>query len=742
SYANNNCFESWGPGNTYIRNKANHCSFGFWLGGSDHTVLIGNEAGWNGRPDGFHNAPEPDFVHGGIVIVGGSGTHTVIDGNYCHDNNGAGIVFRGDLGTRGAKWKMYHLIVQNSRLENNRWGLFARFADWLDLAGNSFRNNEKDELIEEVTHLNRRDADPAKQSAPEVTLAGPDRARVGQTVVFDASASRDSKGRPLTFRWDIGGTEYRTARVEHRFSQPGFCRVGVTATNGYLAGLAFRDVYVTENPRAMSDEPASTGPADEVLSESSASQWAWALGDNAEGRGRVHLSDDPEALVGRTSLRLRPVPYPGSEATVTFPKNRQGGWNLAGSQHLAFWLKFRNPNNGGFQGPNPIVRLHRGLAAFTYTPAFAGMPRNLLNDLPYSEARHGWLYVRIPLQGGDDWLRSETVEGAKPPHVDHDLKFETVETPLETQTASAMVSDGRRLYCATWDGDALLASQDGRQWNELAGPSTLGGAGPDWINGMLAYEPGPGGRGRLILRRRTAEKDAFNNDQSRVIAYDIQANRWSWLPTVTAFGHGAAIAGDYLFGIAHAVGGNYGGPIGRVNLSNPGPLDEHTVLAPVKGKDAWWFSRAAQLAYANGLIYAIKNDWQTPQPADPDQIGDRLLCFRLEDYKASAFAGGNRWKDSEWTEARTKVRDLGPLPFEVGHGAALVALPPEWCRGVGERGGLFIVAGCSPSNHEGYGPASGHYAIYDIAGGRFTVGVLPEVTGSGTSAALHRGRLY
>jgi hypothetical protein len=32
SWANNNCVESWSPGNTYIRNKANHGSYGFWLG--------------------------------------------------------------------------------------------------------------------------------------------------------------------------------------------------------------------------------------------------------------------------------------------------------------------------------------------------------------------------------------------------------------------------------------------------------------------------------------------------------------------------------------------------------------------------------------------------------------------------------------------------------------------------------------------------------------------------------------
>ena len=125
SYANNNCIESWSPGNTYIRNKANHGSYGFWLGGSDQTILIGNEAAYNGLTNGNHNAPEPGFRHGGIVIVGGSSSHTIVSGNWCHDNNGAGIVFRGDAPSKGERWRSHHWIVQQNRLEGNRWGIWG-----------------------------------------------------------------------------------------------------------------------------------------------------------------------------------------------------------------------------------------------------------------------------------------------------------------------------------------------------------------------------------------------------------------------------------------------------------------------------------------------------------------------------------------------------------------------------------------------------------------------------------------
>lgn len=42
TYANNNAIEAieaWAGGNTYVRNKANYSSYGFWLGGSDNTIL-------------------------------------------------------------------------------------------------------------------------------------------------------------------------------------------------------------------------------------------------------------------------------------------------------------------------------------------------------------------------------------------------------------------------------------------------------------------------------------------------------------------------------------------------------------------------------------------------------------------------------------------------------------------------------------------------------------------------------
>ena len=205
SYANNNCVESWSPGNTFIGNKANHGSYGFWLGGSDQTVLIGNEAAFNGRPDGNHNAPEAGFAHGGIVIVGGPASHTLIEGNYLHDNNGAGLAFRGDVASEGRAWRIEHWIVQQNRFANNKFGIWGRWGENILLAGNVFTNNPQGNSIRDTKHLWELPAVPGIQTAPSVDLVGPEVATVGQPVRFDATTSRDPQGRSLQFQWWLDG---------------------------------------------------------------------------------------------------------------------------------------------------------------------------------------------------------------------------------------------------------------------------------------------------------------------------------------------------------------------------------------------------------------------------------------------------------------------------------------------------------------------------------------------------------
>jgi parallel beta-helix repeat protein len=393
SYANNNCIESWSPGNTYIRNRANHGSYGFWLGGSDQTVLIGNEAAFNGLKDGNHNAPEPGFRHGGIVIVGGPASHTVISGNWCHDNNGGGIVFRGDVPSQGARWRTHHWVVQQNRLEKNQWGLWGRWGDWIWLARNTATSNAESNNLADVSNLHEAADNPAVTRAPHAELLGPDRAVVGHSVRFDAGASRDPENRPLHFHWEAGDLTGDQSVLTHTFTTPGFYRLGLTVDNGVLADLAWRDLIVSEPVR------------EEIGTENEAAQWGFELEGNGDGHGRVLFDPDSDSVVGRTSLRFTPDPYPGMYATAVFPGGRDADWDFSGRKKARFWIRAANPNLPGFQNSGPVLWLYCKDGNIKIEPS---KERNLLNDPPFSEARWTWMPVEVPLTGNGDWTRHDS----------------------------------------------------------------------------------------------------------------------------------------------------------------------------------------------------------------------------------------------------------------------------------------------------------------------------------------------
>lgn len=387
SYANNNCVESWSPGNTFIRNRANHGSYGFWLGGSDQTVLIGNEAAFNGLADGFHNAPEPGFGHGGIVIVGGPSSHCRIEGNLLHHNHGGGLVFRGDTASRGTAWRTTHWVVQENTIVSNRFGLWGRWGEAILLAGNLIMNNAEGDRLEEVSGLIELAGAGPGLRAPETELAGPDVVRVGETARFEA-VPRGVPDGSLHYRWWLDGAAGDKPGLERVFKAPGFQRLGLTVDNGSRATMAWRDVLVVDTP---GQELGTDGPA---------SAWRAELEGNGDGRGRVSFALDSDGLVGRGAIRFRPDPYPGAYVTVTFPGTQDAGWDFSGRQRLQFWLKSRNPNIPGWQNAGPVVRLLGPQGQLEYRPA---KDANLLNDPPFSEARWSWMPVSIPLAGNAAW---------------------------------------------------------------------------------------------------------------------------------------------------------------------------------------------------------------------------------------------------------------------------------------------------------------------------------------------------
>jgi parallel beta-helix repeat protein len=393
SYANNNGFEAWAPRNVYRRNKANYCSYGFWLGASDQTVLIDNEASHNGDPKGFHNSPHlPGDGHAGIIFMFGPSSHTIARNNTCVENNGAGIALVGDLDSQGKKWKAHHWIIEQNTLARNRWGLYLKHADWIDAASNKIAGNHGAGIKDDgdVTDMTIHPPDSQGLVAPQAVLDGPARGVVGQPIVFDATLSKETQGHPLQFHWRLGDGERAIgARVEHVYNAPGFYRLGLTVTNGPFADLAWRDLYVVEDVAEIGTE--GTGAA---------ARWDWL-----DPNSRVAFATDPEVkIVGHSSLRALVKPYGGERVSLRFPAANDLNLSLKDKKNLVFWIKVLNENIPAWQNANPVVTIYESPSRFVRFEA-----GDLLSNPPYNEAREGWNYMVVPLEGDSLWKR----EGAE-----------------------------------------------------------------------------------------------------------------------------------------------------------------------------------------------------------------------------------------------------------------------------------------------------------------------------------------
>ncbi|HOW71666.1 MAG TPA: hypothetical protein PKY77_13780 [Phycisphaerae bacterium] len=301
-------------------------------------------------------------------------------------------------------------------------------------------------------------------------------------------------------------------------------------------------------------------------------------------------------------------------------------------------------------------------------------------------------------------------------------QFVQMSTPVEGSYGTSLASDGYYLYYMTANGQ-LYRSPDGHGWLPLADAPSDPDGDPD---GALAFYPGLGDQGTLVTNRDVG-----------LCTYDIATDTWS-VRVNRYFGHtGFTVIGDYLYGNSHAAAVNQGGPTTVADLKDlDAPSCFRAAFTGLEGRDPGWFSRVVQMTAVNDILYGIKNDWQTSPASD----GDRLWSIDPKDLRLNTKTGPEWY---EWTHEESPAIDLGQLPFEPGYGSAMAPLPAKWSCGVGNDGGLLIVAGRANGNQEGFGPdPSPSFTIYDIASKQFTTGVLPAATGSGTSATTHKGRVY
>ena len=100
-------------------------------------------------------------------------------------------------------------------------------------------------------------------NTPPVAAAGADRqGLVGgayDQLLFDAAASTDADGQPLSYLWDLGDGVTRTGeKVLHAYSEPGeyVVRLGVADSTGLPCGQTWDEIKVDVRNRDQAREQA------------------------------------------------------------------------------------------------------------------------------------------------------------------------------------------------------------------------------------------------------------------------------------------------------------------------------------------------------------------------------------------------------------------------------------------------------------------------------------------------------
>ena len=235
----------------------------------------------------------------------------------------------GDLASKGAKWRAYHWILEDNQLKSNRWGIYAKHADWIATAGNRFENNQnQDVLLDDVTRwIESKKVPSTALQVSKSQIDGPTSVAIGQPSTWNGSVVAEANTDGPVFTWDLGDREFRTgSKLTHTFDRIGFHRLGLNVTNGDNTELAWQDVYVVRNGA-------------EIGTEGQANEWSLEDFDERGRRGlqtsRAEFSNDPKwRLMGQSSLGVVIRPYSGFRAAVQISIKDRANQALTGKTKL------------------------------------------------------------------------------------------------------------------------------------------------------------------------------------------------------------------------------------------------------------------------------------------------------------------------------------------------------------------------------------------------------------------------
>ena len=191
---------------------------------------------------------------------------------------------------------------------------------------------------------------------------------------------------PFGYIHVVGTNALMLLKVEHE----GFVDYAwldlLDVNNAYWAGATGTATF--ERQMALGGEIQYAPPAD--MAELNASSWeAWAEG------GTATATDDTDLfMVGEGSVRL--TTDGGGDNSLRYPGDMLARWNLTHRLAIHLWCYAQNENIG-FQNLSPWIRLHG--------------PNGHIELHSNEEILNGaigqWIELTIPMEGNENWTRSE-----------------------------------------------------------------------------------------------------------------------------------------------------------------------------------------------------------------------------------------------------------------------------------------------------------------------------------------------
>jgi PKD repeat protein len=190
---------------------------------------------------------------------------------------------------------------------------------------------------------------------PTASFTAPTSAKVGETVSFDASASKDSDGTVAKYAWDLDGNgTYETdtgttATVDHAYETVGDVKVGLQVTDNLGAtGAASRTVSVVA--AGGGEEPVASSYSESVLGTPGLTDY-WRLNETSGSTFADSVGGSAAAIVGEPVLGIPGGVPNDSDKAASFNGDKDAASAAVGSlagkaaATVEFWMKWDSYNN-------------------------------------------------------------------------------------------------------------------------------------------------------------------------------------------------------------------------------------------------------------------------------------------------------------------------------------------------------------------------------------------------------------